>query len=404
MFISDFAIKRPIVTRSSMLALVVFGIFALDAAATPTSSRTCRTRSSSSSIPYPGASPESVEREVIDPHRGRHRRHQRRRQDPVELARRLRRDHHRQFQFEKDLQEATQDIRDAISEIRNELPPEMEEPILTRFDPTDLPIVSLALSSHDADAGRADAARRSRHHPRGCAAFPASPRSKWSAASSASSRWSCGRATLQAAGVERRAGRAGAAVAEPRGAGRPRSTASSTSARSACAGRLEKPADFARLPIAQSQRPRHPPRRRRRRAATAPRSRARRALQRRGGGRHRHQEGEGLQHDAGRRRRFASRSSEIQTTLPQGVTLPRRARRRRARRGARSRTSRRRWSKARLLTVLVVFLFLNSWRSTVITGLALPVSVLASFIAVLGVRLHARTRCRCSACRSRSAS
>jgi HAE1 family hydrophobic/amphiphilic exporter-1 len=29
-----------------------------------------------------------------------------------------------------------------------------------------------------------------------------------------------------------------------------------------------------------------------------------------------------------------------------------------------------------------VFLFLNSWRSTVITGLALPVSVLASFIAV----------------------
>src|SRR5206468_7217204 len=35
-----------------------------------------------------------------------------------------------------------------------------------------------------------------------------------------------------------------------------------------------------------------------------------------------------------------------------------------------------------MLTVLVVFVFLNSWRSTVITGLALPVSVLASFIAV----------------------
>ena len=35
-----------------------------------------------------------------------------------------------------------------------------------------------------------------------------------------------------------------------------------------------------------------------------------------------------------------------------------------------------------MLTVLVVFLFLNSWRSTVITGVALPISVLASFIAV----------------------
>ncbi|MEP7001722.1 MAG: efflux RND transporter permease subunit, partial [bacterium] len=36
-----------------------------------------------------------------------------------------------------------------------------------------------------------------------------------------------------------------------------------------------------------------------------------------------------------------------------------------------------------LLTVLVVFLFLNSWRSTVITGLALPVSVLAAFVPLL---------------------
>ena len=42
-----------------------------------------------------------------------------------------------------------------------------------------------------------------------------------------------------------------------------------------------------------------------------------------------------------------------------------------------------------LLTVLVVFIFLNSWRSTVITGLALPVSVLASFVAVWVVRIHA---------------
>jgi HAE1 family hydrophobic/amphiphilic exporter-1 len=43
-----------------------------------------------------------------------------------------------------------------------------------------------------------------------------------------------------------------------------------------------------------------------------------------------------------------------------------------------------------MLTVLVVFLFLNSWRSTVITGLALPVSVLASFVAVwaLGFKLE----------------
>ncbi len=35
-----------------------------------------------------------------------------------------------------------------------------------------------------------------------------------------------------------------------------------------------------------------------------------------------------------------------------------------------------------LLTVFIVFLFLNSWRSTVITGLTLPVSVISSFIVM----------------------
>jgi multidrug efflux pump subunit AcrB len=35
-----------------------------------------------------------------------------------------------------------------------------------------------------------------------------------------------------------------------------------------------------------------------------------------------------------------------------------------------------------VLTMVIVFLFLHSWRSTVITGLTLPISVLASFIAM----------------------
>ncbi|HLL23883.1 MAG TPA: efflux RND transporter permease subunit, partial [Kofleriaceae bacterium] len=51
------------------------------------------------------------------------------------------------FVFEKDLQQATQDIRDKISESRADLPPEIEEPILTRFSSTDFPIVSLTLTS-----------------------------------------------------------------------------------------------------------------------------------------------------------------------------------------------------------------------------------------------------------------
>ena len=38
-----------------------------------------------------------------------------------------------------------------------------------------------------------------------------------------------------------------------------------------------------------------------------------------------------------------------------------------------------------LLTVLIVYVFLNSWRSTVITGLTLPISVVSAFIAMRGL-------------------
>ncbi len=46
-----------------------------------------------------------------------------------------------------------------------------------------------------------------------------------------------------------------------------------------------------------------------------------------------------------------------------------------------------------LLTVFIVFLFLNSWRSTVITGLTLPISVISSFIAMnfMGMTLNVMT-------------
>jgi hydrophobic/amphiphilic exporter-1 (mainly G- bacteria), HAE1 family len=46
-----------------------------------------------------------------------------------------------------------------------------------------------------------------------------------------------------------------------------------------------------------------------------------------------------------------------------------------------------------LLTILIVFVFLNSWRSTVITGLTLPISVIASFIVMnfAGMTLNVMT-------------
>ena len=147
MFISDFAIKRPIVTITVMLALVVFGLMSLARLKTD-EFPDVQQPIVSVSIVYPGASPETVEREVVDPI-----------EDAIfaisgidgSKTRSFSTDGFAQlivfFEFEKDIQQASQDIRDAISAKRQDLPAEMKEPVLTRFDPSDQPIVSLTLTS-----------------------------------------------------------------------------------------------------------------------------------------------------------------------------------------------------------------------------------------------------------------
>ncbi|MGH7578197.1 MAG: efflux RND transporter permease subunit, partial [Longimicrobiales bacterium] len=145
MFISDFAIRRPIITVVVMVALVAFGLFALiqlEVDEYPDIQSPIVTVM----ILYPGASPEEVEREVIDPVEeaiaGI---------DGVDRIESASADGVGQvltmFLFTKGVQEASQDVRDALSEIRGDLPPEIEEPVISRFDPADLPIVSLTLSS-----------------------------------------------------------------------------------------------------------------------------------------------------------------------------------------------------------------------------------------------------------------
>ena len=150
MWISDFAIRKPVVTIVSMLVRLLFGVVALFVLQTDEFPEV-NPPVVSVAIPYPGASPEIVEREVVDPI-----------EDAmtgitgVKSIRSSSLDSFAiitvEFEFSKALQEATQDIRDKISGIRSDLPPEMEEPIITRFDPNDLPIVSLTLSSEKVDA------------------------------------------------------------------------------------------------------------------------------------------------------------------------------------------------------------------------------------------------------------
>ncbi len=145
MFISDFAIRKPLITVVAMVTLAIFGLFALFKLKTdefPDVAPPVVTVG----IPYPGASPEGVEKEILDPIE-----EQITSISGVKHVNGSAYDGYGfilvEFEFGKDLAEGSQELRDAISAKRADLPVEMKEPIIKKFNDTDRPIVSLALSS-----------------------------------------------------------------------------------------------------------------------------------------------------------------------------------------------------------------------------------------------------------------
>jgi HAE1 family hydrophobic/amphiphilic exporter-1 len=185
MIISDFAIKRPLITVVAMVAMVIFGIFALLKLKTdefPDVAPPWLTVG----IIYPGASPDVVESEVLKPV-----------EEQIGSIAGVKRIMGKaydgysmlmiEFLFDKDLNVASQEVRDAISKIRTDLPPEMKEPIVSKFNDTDRPIISMAISS--TVLGPAELTRLADPGLRAsCARFPASPTCRSSARSNASSR------------------------------------------------------------------------------------------------------------------------------------------------------------------------------------------------------------------------
>jgi hydrophobic/amphiphilic exporter-1 (mainly G- bacteria), HAE1 family len=145
MWISNYSIKKPIITTVVMLALVVFGLIALIRLKTDEFPEVTAPFVNVAVI-YPGASPGVVERELINPLEESFRSI-----SGVDTVTSTAVDGYAnilvQFVFEKDIQQAQQDIRDKIDVSRADLPVEMKEPILTRFTSTDFPIISLTLTS-----------------------------------------------------------------------------------------------------------------------------------------------------------------------------------------------------------------------------------------------------------------
>src|SRR5438045_8774726 len=145
MFISDFAIRLPIITVVTMIALVVFGLASLrrlDTDEFPAIDAPIVFVA----IAYPGAAPDVVEREVVS-----------RLEDKISGISGVDKLNSTstdgfaqiivQFVFLREANQATQDVRDAISAVRAQLPAEILEPVIQKFDPTTLPMLSLAITS-----------------------------------------------------------------------------------------------------------------------------------------------------------------------------------------------------------------------------------------------------------------
>jgi len=145
MILSDFSIKRPLVVVVVTITLMLFGYFALSNLKT-NQFPDVQPPVLVVNVPYPGASPETVEREILN-----------RVEDSMSTIPGIRdiRSYARDssativviFEFDKDLTAAAQELRDSISTVRDKLPTEMKEPFINRADPNAQPVMSLALSS-----------------------------------------------------------------------------------------------------------------------------------------------------------------------------------------------------------------------------------------------------------------
>jgi HAE1 family hydrophobic/amphiphilic exporter-1 len=375
-FISDFAIRQPVVTIVTMLALVAFGLYALLQLETD-EFPDIQAPVVVVTIPYPGADPTVVEREVLDRVEEAIRgidgidEVQSSAVDGLALIIAT-------FVFDKSVEEASQDVRDAISSIRGELPPEIEEPVIRRFDPADLPIVSLTLSSpvrtpaeltRLADPGITSELRGLQGVAQvtvvGGAERELTILVRPDALASA-------RVSLDQLVQAIQAQSLAAPVGRVTGPIRERSIR--------LEGRIERPEDFLRVAITRRD---GAAIRLGQLASVVDGSEEPRSLALFNG-----RPAVGIEVIKSRgastttvAERVLERVEAIRRTLPADVRLD-------VVRNAGERVSRsvhdvqRTLVEGAVLTVLVVFLFLNSWRSTVITGLALPISVVSAFIAV----------------------
>jgi len=145
MFLSNFSISRPVATVVMVIGLMLVGLLALSKLKVNQFPEV-EPPVLVINIPYPGASPETVEREVVNRIEkalqsisGVDRSNSTSREGSATIV--------LVFDFSKNMIEAADEVRNAIASVRYKLPTEIREPIITRADPGAQPILQLSLSS-----------------------------------------------------------------------------------------------------------------------------------------------------------------------------------------------------------------------------------------------------------------
>ncbi len=147
MFLSDVSIKRPVFATMMMVALVVLGVVSYQRLAIdeyPDITYPVVIAQTS----YPGASPEVMMRDVSKPIEQALNTVQGIKEitsTSLEGASLVR----LQFELGVDVAAAQQDVQAKVARIRRSLPMGIEEPIIRHFDPNDSPIMAIALTSRE---------------------------------------------------------------------------------------------------------------------------------------------------------------------------------------------------------------------------------------------------------------
>jgi HAE1 family hydrophobic/amphiphilic exporter-1 len=146
-FLTDVSIKRPVFATMMMVALVVFGLVGYQRLAVdeyPDITYPIIIAQTQ----YPGASPEVVEREVSRPLEQALNTVQGLKEissTSLEGSSLVR----LQFELDADVMAAQQDVQAKVSRARRLLPRDIDDPVVVRFDPNDRPILSATLRSAD---------------------------------------------------------------------------------------------------------------------------------------------------------------------------------------------------------------------------------------------------------------